>query len=131
MFLLLIIAISCISYEFVNSEFVLYIKKWLGLTETSKVMINAVMLSSFNCYKRNLGSTLAFILLPIIVPLIVSCLCYRLLFKIINCIFCLSFWVALFAFFTVFNQPLLVALAYAGTSLLVVALYNLIRTRTI
>lgn len=121
--ILLSIACGVSAYEIVYSELTSYIKRFFFLDKKQPVLN---LLSSFKVYKKVLGNY-TYGLLPIIVLVILLSLSHRFLYKLLQCPYCLSFWIGVIASLLVSTGLFLLPFL----SIFSCAVYNLIRVKAI
>lgn len=122
---LILLSITCgvSAYEIVYSELAGYIKRFFFLDKEQPVL---ALLSSFKVYKKVLGGY-TYGLIPIIVLVIALCLIHKFIYKLLQCPYCLSFWIRGIASLSVSTGLFLLPFL----SIFSCAVYNLIRVKAI
>jgi len=90
--LLLSIAAAILAVESTISPLVHRIKAALYLNEENKYI---TLFSHFDTYPIVFGFNLTYILLPVVVLCIGLCNLYQIVRELVNCSFCLSFWLGI------------------------------------
>ena len=120
---LLLAAIAVLSKEIANhSDLAEKIKLRLFLDLTQYNLINK--LSKVETWFIALGHTLMQYLSPIILIVIVWFNVHKYLIKMINCEYCLSYWLGWIGLYTIYGMTLLNSFIYALPVLIIVGVIN-------
>jgi hypothetical protein len=126
--ILLIIGLGVLSWEIVNSSLSMLIKARIF---NQKMVLVFQLLSSLKVYKKIFSKWIYFPPLTVFIfLLIILSNVYLFTKQLLECPFCTSFWIGLFASLLFFPVSIM-SLAVAGCSMMSTALYNLIRIKAI
>ena len=96
-----------------ESTLIQKIKQWLSLTDPYNPKLN--IFTRIASYWKMLPKGLFFIFLPLIIPLVILLSLHKLLAELLNCPYCISFWILL-SFLYIDNIDIKTSILYAFTA---------------